>query len=481
MLQPGQIICKRYKIIEKLASGGFGITYKAADQDRLDSLCVVKQFKPQSNANLQKARELFKREAQILQNLGDNYDNNNYIPRLLAYTEENGEFFLIQDYIDGYDLAKKINGKNKFTEADIIILLQKILIIINFIHQNQVIHRDLNPKNLMRRNDNQKIVVIDFGAVKEISNLVSGQQATIIGTDGYRPHEQEKGKPVFCSDIYAVGMTAIYALTGVQPDQLPENNNNEKIWRDRLDKNQNYHPKLLKILDKMIRHNYLERYQSAEEVLTDLKALNPDKPDKKDGKISKIIATISTTISIILIFLLLSKKQPEPIQIEKCNFQSYNYQNSTVKAQFNYKINICYPENWQIQENQDAFGSVAKFLSRAEGNNDKFQENVEIQIEKLDQKGVSLDTYTKNVLTEIKNNGDAKEVSAPIETTMANRKARKIIYKMEENGIKLKMMQVWTLYKNQAYVLTYKAEINKFDQYLKQVDLMIENLQILDK
>ncbi|QIR39682.1 serine/threonine protein kinase [Tolypothrix sp. PCC 7910] len=171
MIQNGTIIRGHYRIQERLGSGGFGITYLAIDIDR-PSNCkfVVKQLSLRRHDphTLPLARELFQREAKVLERLGKKYDR---IPELFAYFEENEEFYLVQEFIDGKDLTSEIIPSRPLEENTVIALLQDILQVLEFIHQEKVIHRDIKPSNLIRRYSDGKIVLIDFGAVKEISTL----------------------------------------------------------------------------------------------------------------------------------------------------------------------------------------------------------------------------------------------------------------------------------------------------------------------
>lgn len=265
---PGQILRNRYKIIKPLASGSFGITYLAEDLDLPDHpLCVVKNLRQsQSQEELQAFIKYFNKEAKALYRLGREYSQ---IPQLFAHFEEGGEFYIVQEYIDGHDLSLEIFSGNKLSEAKVTQLLKEILEVLTIIHNKNIIHRDIKAQNLMRRNSDGKIVLIDFGTVKEISQLkVNPQELTnssfIVGTHGYMPIEQLNGYPKLSSDIYAVGMLGLYALTGIRPQELPKDPITfEVIWRNRV----SVSPFLANVLDKMVRCNSYERYQTAGEAL----------------------------------------------------------------------------------------------------------------------------------------------------------------------------------------------------------------------
>ncbi|OUL19315.1 Ycf66 family protein [Nostoc sp. 106C] len=270
----GKLLDGRYKVIQVLSAGGFGETYIVEDTRRPGNpKCVLKLLKPAtSDPNyLQIARRLFNSEAEILEQLG----NHDQIPRLLAYFEENEEFCLVQELIVGHPLSAEMQLGKCWHESQVIQMLQDVLGILEFVHSYGVIHRDLKPDNLIRRDSDGKLVLIDFGAVKQMQTQIAASPsqtaATVaIGTPGYMPAEQAQGKPRHNSDIYAVGMVAIQALTGMSPRQLPENpETGEIVW-------QNYTQVSLRLADfvqKMVRYHYRDRYQSATEVLQDLREL----------------------------------------------------------------------------------------------------------------------------------------------------------------------------------------------------------------
>ncbi|MGB7444206.1 MAG: tetratricopeptide repeat protein [Coleofasciculaceae cyanobacterium] len=273
-----QTVGGRYRIISQLGQGGFGQTFLAQDQHLPgNQQCVVKQLKPQATdpLTLQTARRLFDTEAQVLYRLGVHEQ----IPRLFAYFEENQEFYLVQELIEGEDLTHELIAGKKLDEKQTISLLKEILEILEFVHQQNVIHRDVNPGNLIRRKQDGKLVLIDFGAVKQVSTQLINQGQTnftvVIGTPGYLPNEQANGNPRLCSDIYAVGILGISALTGKSSQALtPDPDTGEISWHHQA----SVSPELSRLLDKMVCYDFRERYQSATAVIQALKDL--DKPTK---------------------------------------------------------------------------------------------------------------------------------------------------------------------------------------------------------
>jgi serine/threonine protein kinase/CHASE2 domain-containing sensor protein len=270
----GKILKDRYRITKVLGSGGFGRTYIAEDTQRPGNpLCVVKQLRPASdNSNLvQLAKRLFDREARTLEKLG----KHEQIPQLLANFEEDGEFYLIQEFIPGKPLSTELPLGKRLPETEVVSILQEVLQILEFVHSEDVIHRDIKPANIIRRESDSKLVLIDFGAVKVSEQIETDGQSAVtvgIGTKGYMPSEQSEGKPKPNSDIYALGMIGIQALTGLFPSQIREREDprtGEIFWRDRARASH----ALAEVLNKMVLYDYRKRYQSATEVLQDLKNL----------------------------------------------------------------------------------------------------------------------------------------------------------------------------------------------------------------
>ncbi|OZH52074.1 serine/threonine protein kinase [Hydrocoleum sp. CS-953] len=269
----GQILRQRYQVIEKLGKGGgFGETYLAEDLDIPEipkPRCVVKRLKPtQKNA---KVKSLFEQEARTLNKLGTHQQ----IPTLYAYFEHDDEFYLVQELIDGNDLTKEIN--HGWNESKVIEFLAEILELLIFVHDNNVIHRDIKPANIMRRNSDGKLVLIDFGAVKEVRTIVVGDDgqptSTItIGTPGYMPVEQLQGRPQFASDIYAVGVTAIQALVREYPQNFPHNISGEIDCETILS---GINDDLANILIKMVKVNWHQRYPNAQVALAELLNVKP--------------------------------------------------------------------------------------------------------------------------------------------------------------------------------------------------------------
>jgi len=264
----------RYQVIQPLGGGGFGQTFLACDQHLPGQpRCVIKQLRPQiaSAQALQVARRLFETEANTLYRLG----NHATIPSLLAHFEEQGNFYLAQELIEGHALEAELTGA-PWSQPQVVACLGDLLRTLACVHGHHVIHRDLKPANLIRRQQDHRIVVIDFGAVKQVSTQLTAATSRVshtisIGTQGYMPSEQIAGRPHFSSDLYAVGMIAIQALTGHHPTAIPLHPHTSEVdWHDLAP---HCHPALKALLDTMVRYDFRSRYPTAAEALAALEAL----------------------------------------------------------------------------------------------------------------------------------------------------------------------------------------------------------------
>ncbi|MEH1797088.1 bifunctional serine/threonine-protein kinase/formylglycine-generating enzyme family protein [Nostoc sp.] len=275
----GKLLRSRYRVLRLLGEGGFSRTYATEDVDRLNAPCVIKQFFPQFQGTGQrtKAAEFFKEEAFRLYELGENHTQ---IPRLLAYFEQGTSLYLVQEFIQGKTLLQEVQ-QQIYGEKQIWELLADLLPVLEFIHAHNVIHRDIKPENIIRRTSDEKPVLIDFGGAKQVTQTSLGRQATVIYTLGYAPTEQMAGFACHGSDLYALGVTCVRLLTRCLPlqdasgqvnDPIYDAMNAKWLWRERLqEKSITISDDLGRILDKLLKHLASERYQTAVEVINDLK------------------------------------------------------------------------------------------------------------------------------------------------------------------------------------------------------------------
>ncbi|MBD2607914.1 serine/threonine protein kinase [Scytonema hofmannii FACHB-248] len=288
-ISSGTLIDNRYTIQKLLGQGGLGRTYLAFDTRRFNEPCVLKEFAPigTGESGLEKCRDLFKREAKILHQL-----QHPQIPKFLACFEGDGRLFLVQEYVDGQTYSKLLQklqkeGRN-FSEDEIINWLKNLLLILEYIHEHNIIHRDISPDNVMLPDSKNVPVLIDFGVGKqiagELNNTINSDQATfvgkmsLVGKVGYAPREQiSLGLCSPSSDLYALGVTAAVLLTGRDPCLLMDQYSLEWKWRLYSDVSDAF----AEVLDKMLADTPKNRYQTAKEVLTDLQCLKPEELQKE--------------------------------------------------------------------------------------------------------------------------------------------------------------------------------------------------------
>lgn len=311
------LLKERYRAIKPIGQGGFGRTFLAIDEDKPSKpRCVIKQFYPQAQgtSTVQKAVELFTQEAMRLDELGKHPQ----IPELLAYFTQDDRQYLVQEFIDGLNLAQELQQKGAFRETQIWQLLNDLLSVLQFCHARQVIHRDIKPENIIRRRSplnpplergeetvaslDKKgwgdLVLVDFGAAKEATYTALNRTGTSIGSPEYVAPEQIRGRAIFASDIYSLGVTCVHLLTQLSPFDLYDINNDAWIWREYL-KNP-VSNELSCILDKMLESIPVRRYQTVDEVLQDLNGKQQLTPKPVSQPVKPVTSSppTSTPVSI---------------------------------------------------------------------------------------------------------------------------------------------------------------------------------------
>lgn len=282
----GQVIDNRYRLIRQIGQGGFGRTYLAEDQKKSHQKCVLKEFAPQvtEKQDLQKAKELFEREANVLKKL-----HHSQIPMfhtsLQVKIGSQDFFFLVQDYVEGDNFDQLLEQRQSqgktFTEAEVITLLQQLLPVLSYIHSLDVVHRDISPDNLIWRRSDNLPVLIDFGGVKQLPASQGfwftklAVNHTLLGKKGYAPEEQlRQGKVYFNSDLYSLAVTALVLLTGKEPQKLYDSY--QGIWRWGREINVSF--QLEAVLKKMLAYKPSDRYQNANQALKDLTSTSVTQP-----------------------------------------------------------------------------------------------------------------------------------------------------------------------------------------------------------
>ena len=484
----GQTIFGHYEITELLKDTNFCEIYLAKDRHLPNNdLRVVKRLKQSLPPPLtwDRGKHCLEIEAQILNNF-----KHDQIPQLFAGKEENQEFYLVQDYIHGRALSEEeLAPGQRLSESQVSRLLQEILEVVKFVHNKQIIHCDINPSNLIRRKPDLKIVLIDFGSAKQMGQATN-YLAVEPSIDGYAPKEQKSGNPNFNSDIYAVGMIGMQALTGVSAKEIRTDPNTSKvIWPSGIKPS----AKFQDVIDKMVEPNITDRYQSADEVLQELTKLNLPhhtrlKPFMKraiDGDPTAVaqlvFAGIFGLVGIILTlilglpgFITAMKELSSPLVVSASNFNTYTNPQ--------YGITIKYPTDWKPQQ-IGINGEVVKFVHQPS------QANVLISVKPLPD-FMSLEQYRKQYVENIENEflDDEKQVKKyNIEQpngnvtlpTLAKHPAFQVVYTgKDENNNSLKIREVGNLKDKKAYIITYEAKLGNYDEFSKIAEEMIDSFEV---
>ena len=488
----GKTLQNRYELLEKLGSDGFETIYSAKDDSTSIGgvYVVVKEFFPHYSNPEQRnmAMRLFQQEVDNLKKLG----NHPQIPRIIDFFEVEDSFFLVQELVEGKNLQQEFVSTQHFTQVQVIKLLTDILEVLKFIHDSKYIHRNIKPSNLIRNRFNDKFFIINFGAVKE---KISPQNITTSGefsrtasilNPGYTPDEQLNGKPEFYSDIYALGMVAVEALTKINPHELTRNADSKLMWRDSLAPYLEYDPNLLDLIDKMVEKHWEKRSQSATEVLEDLNQISivqltvlpqsvaPTPIDEtfrvddspKPFNLGKMILTGLVLVSAIALptWLLLYKPQGNKL---------ITYENEDVR--------VDYPQTWERTYNSNFLSNTVSFTSPKENDRDKFQERVTVAVQNS-SRPLSLTEYTKQAVMQIENLSNFILVP-PQPTRLARTMGKSVvyqgIYQEEDDEMQVKHYEVWTVNYQKIYTIVYTAQPDEFDKFMPAVEKIIESLEIL--
>jgi serine/threonine-protein kinase len=285
------LLNNRYQIIQVLGAGGFGQTFLAEDAHMPSRRrCVIKQLKPVTTDPqlYQVIQQRFGREAATLETLGEGSDQ---IPKLYAYFSEQGQFYLVQEWIQGQTICDRVAAEGPLNETVVQEILISLLQVLQYVHSKGIIYRDIKPDNIILRQLNNQPVLIDFGAVKETMVTAinaKGKTHTIaIGTPGFMAPEQAAGRPTYASDIYGLGMTAIYLLTGKLPQELEVSQNEQVLWQQHAPK---VSSSLAAAIDKAIQYSPRDRYTTARKMLDDLLCSVSVSPPQKTTQATLILS-----------------------------------------------------------------------------------------------------------------------------------------------------------------------------------------------
>jgi eukaryotic-like serine/threonine-protein kinase len=480
----GTILHSHYQIVKVLGIGKSGTTYLAKDLDLIDSpFYVVKKIQNLNidSADLSIVDKLFETQGSIAYQVGKHPQ----IPSLITKFVADGDRYLLREYIDGEPLTQELTPGVIWSQTQVFDLLIELLGILNFVHSFQYIHQDINPHNIIRRHDDGRLFLIGFGCVRDLGNAwqnLPREESKNINDPSYVPYEQEQNVSKINSDIYAVGAIAIQALTGRYPIEK-DAYSYELKWRDEV----TIDLKLVAIINKMVRPDYRNRYQSASEVLDALKAFASTQIPVSKYQQFKPYVLLGTAASTLLLgfgAIKLFSTSVDKSQLSAAT--SIPTVTTTPETKWkNYidklaKVKVKYPNNWQQKDVRNVVtGENVIFTSPVANAENKYQANISVRIENLTNPQTSLASYTKSTIAEIdRYYQDAKIVeSSPI--NLAKKPGSLIVYTgKDENSLAIKNLEVWTIDRGKAYIITYKAQPDRYYQYLEAAMAMINSFEI---
>ncbi|MDE5078211.1 MAG: serine/threonine-protein kinase [Trichodesmium sp. St2_bin6] len=265
-------LVERYWVKSILGLGGFGRTFLAVDELKPSKpFCVIKQFLSQAHGseNMEKAAELFAEEGEKLKLLGKHPQ----IPELYTYFTVDSRQYLVQEFIQGKTLKQELDNYGVFNESQIREFLIDLLSLLEFVHSYDVIHQDIKPENIIRRETDKKLVLVDFRVSKIIPKVQRfNLTGTVLNSAEYSPPEQSVGKLKLASDLYSLGLVCLHLLTQMTPFDIYDVIEMEWVWRYFLNKTF-ISDNLGKVLDGLVELKLRKRYQNVQSVLDDLKPI----------------------------------------------------------------------------------------------------------------------------------------------------------------------------------------------------------------
>ena len=486
----GKIVCDRYRITQELNEDDFSTVYVAEDLDENNQQCYVEQLQPHydnevlGDRSWQKVLQTFVERSAVLKNLSQHPQ----IPQLLNFFECDREFYLVREYIQGETLARKLE-RSPITEVEAINWLQEILRILEFVHAAKIAHLNIQPSSLIEYRG--KKFLTDFATVKNAISTKSNSSPAVINSDFAAP-EFKSGKPEYSSDIYALGKTIIYALSG-QLEQIQGQSFTAKVNSTESNNSNNISPELASLLNKMISQRVGDRYQTISEVLADLdfdrdvvtfpppifdesfgSRANSKPSNKRDRifinrlkfgrKTIWLLSALPFIIALAIVFIGIDKNSHR-------NFD--NYVNNE------YEFTVKYPQNWLVKELNDPItGAIVVFNSPVEEYSDIFPEKLYITVEPLSTNITNLEQYTQTVLDRIEQSGGSNVKVYDEFKTIDSSPAHTVIYSRQENGLDLKQMETFTIRNGQAYTAIYIAQATEFSEFSNTAQKIIDSWKI---
>ena len=495
----GKILDDRYHIIQQLSHNDWSTVYLAKDlAANSQEQCKIEQLQPQYDHEIlgmqswQKVRQTFFTQGEILKNVSQHPQ----IPQLLAFFECDREFYLVREYIQGTTLEQKLND-GLIDENEALVWLQDILGILASIHKLGIAHLNVQPASLIEHQDGRKFLT-NFAAIKHAILFDSQKLKQILNPD-FSP-EATQSLIDFQADIYALGKTIIFALTGQLSESIQTNSNevsSHKLTNLNNSPKANIRPELARILNKMVTSHGDNCYQSATEVLNELdfeqnnvvtfpspfahssSFARPSAPKPKFIGIALPSIFSSKSIQKI-IWILLSLPFIIASAIIFIGLNKNSYRNFAQYINNDYQFSLKYPQTWSERQIDDPItGEVVVFTSPQETDADLFAEKVYIAVEYLSSEPTSLEQYSQTVLDRINQaENDSIELYQDYKTTIDQSPARTVIYSRQQGALQLRQMESFTIKNNQVYIAIYTAERAKFSKFYPTVEKIIDSWEI---
>ncbi len=504
----GKILSDRYRIIRELSQDDFSTLYAAEDLTDVNSpQRQIERLQPQYESEVlgtqswQKVLQAFVEQGKILKKISQHPQ----IPQLLAFFECDRQFYLVQELFEDETLEQRLED-SLINQAEAIEWLQEILGILEFTHQANVAHLNIQPSSLIQHQDGKKFLT-NFAGIKNSILFKNKPLQSIVNQDFAAP-EQIEGKADFTTDIYALGKTIIYALTGqvsefIQPKTLPDEDVQQPSTVDSYS-SADISPKLANILNKMVGNQPSLRYQSAAVVLSELDfeqqnvvvfpppfAFDPQSPQfageempfavsPKSRKKTRQKRSFRFEFPKGIIWLLLALPFVTALIIIFIGMNRNAYQGFIDYTNKDYQFKLKYPQAWSKRDLDDPItGEVVVFASPLETNADLFLERVSIAVEYLPSESTTLKQYGQTVFKRIKQNrANNIEIDENRKTKIDEFPARTIVYSRKERGLQLRQMEVFMIKNNQVYIAIYTAEKAKYSKFLETAEKIIDSWEI---
>lgn len=479
----GKILGDRYRIIQEIERDKISAVYLAEDLEQLErSPCQVEQLQPQYDREVlgarswQKVRQKFVERANLLRKVSQHPQ----IPQLLAFFECDRQVYLVREHIEGETLAQRLT-RSSISETEAVSWLREILEILEYVHQEGEVHLNIQPSSLLQQRDGTKFL-IDFGSVK---NTVGNDNSDAVNSDFNPPQSPFDSS----SDLYALGKTIIYALTGRVTDSIQATSAGLKSPTGAS--TADISPELASVLNKLVGGRSVPPYQSASQALKELDleedvvtlpppyfgtsylpspAVADEKFYSASAKFSWVrrglfwaLLTLPFTIALGIVFIGINKNSERDLA---------SYINNE------YQFGIKYPQTWSQRELNDPItGEIVVFVSPAESSSDLFREKVYLTTEYLPSETIALEEYTQTVLQRIEQSS-GNEIYENSASEIDGLPARSIIYSRYEGGLQLRQMEVFTIKGDRVYISIYTAQRDKFSKFLNEVEQIIDSWEI---